>query len=109
MKELQPLNENLLWDITEGNEVRKTGPGIRIPATSKENRQEGGVVGLGNTENHSEREGRLSPFPPASGASERAAILRILVPDKIVSRPGEVAHQTELRRRWRKAGRCRAV
>ncbi len=51
MKELQPLNENVLLDITEGKEVQKTASGIIIPDTAKEKPQYAKVVAIGNIEN----------------------------------------------------------
>lgn len=51
MKELQPLNENVLLDITEGKEEQKTATGIIIPDTAKEKPQYAKVVALGNIEN----------------------------------------------------------
>lgn len=51
MKELQPLNENVLLDITEGKEEQKTAAGIIIPDTAKEKPQYAKVVALGNIEN----------------------------------------------------------
>jgi len=51
MKELQPLNENVLLDITEGKEVQKTASGIIIPDTAKEKPQYAKVVAIGNVEN----------------------------------------------------------
>ncbi len=51
MKELQPLNENVLLDITQGKEEQKTAAGIIIPDTAKEKPQYAKVVALGNIEN----------------------------------------------------------
>ncbi len=51
MKELQPLNENVLLDITEEKEVQKTASGIIIPDTAKEKPQYANVVAIGNVEN----------------------------------------------------------
>lgn len=51
MKELQPLNENVLLDITEDNTVQKTSSGIIIPDTAKEKPQYAKVVAIGNIEN----------------------------------------------------------
>ena len=51
MKELQPLNENVLLDITEGKEEQKTATGIIIPDSAKEKPQYAKVVALGNIEN----------------------------------------------------------
>lgn len=53
MKELQPLNENVLLDITEEATETKTASGIIIPDTAKEKPQEGKVVAMGNIENAS--------------------------------------------------------
>ncbi len=51
MKELQPLNENVLLDITEGKDEQKTASGIIIPDSAKEKPQYAKVVALGNIEN----------------------------------------------------------
>ena len=51
MKELQPLNENVLLDITEEKEEQKTASGIIIPDTAKEKPQYAKVVAIGNIEN----------------------------------------------------------
>ena len=51
MKELQPLNENVLLDLTEGKEEQKTASGIIIPDTAKEKPQYAKVVAIGNIEN----------------------------------------------------------
>ena len=51
MKELQPLNENVLLDITEENKEQKTATGIIIPDTAKEKPQYAKVVAIGNIEN----------------------------------------------------------
>ena len=51
MKELQPLNENVLLDLTEQKEEQKTASGIIIPDTAKEKPQYAKVVAIGNIEN----------------------------------------------------------
>jgi chaperonin GroES len=51
MKELQPLNENVLLDITEDKSEQKTATGIIIPDSAKEKPQYAKVVAIGNTEN----------------------------------------------------------
>ncbi len=51
MKELQPLNENVLLDITEDSTEQKTPTGIIIPDTAKEKPQYAKVVAIGNIEN----------------------------------------------------------
>ena len=51
MKELQPLNENVLIELSEEFTETKTAGGIIIPDTAKEKPQMGKVVALGNIEN----------------------------------------------------------
>lgn len=51
MKELQPLNENVLLDISEDTSEQKTASGIIIPDTAKEKPQFGKVIAVGNVEN----------------------------------------------------------
>jgi chaperonin GroES len=51
MKELQPLNENVLLDVTLENKVQKTATGIIIPDSAKEKPQYAKVVAIGNIEN----------------------------------------------------------
>ncbi len=51
MKELQPLNENVLLDITEDNKEQKTASGIIIPDSAKEKPSYAKVVAIGNVEN----------------------------------------------------------
>ena len=51
MKELQPLNENVLLDITEEQGQQKTAAGIIIPDTAKEKPQYAKVAAIGNVEN----------------------------------------------------------
>ena len=51
MKELQPLNENVLLDITDDKAEQKTATGIIIPDSAKEKPQYANVVAIGNIEN----------------------------------------------------------
>ncbi len=51
MKELQPLNENVLLDMSQEEEQQKTPSGIIIPDTAKEKPQYAKVVAIGNIEN----------------------------------------------------------
>ncbi len=51
MKELQPLNENVLLDMSQEEEPQKTPSGIIIPDTAKEKPQFAKVVAIGNIEN----------------------------------------------------------
>ncbi len=51
MKELLPLNENVLLDITEDSAEQKTASGIIIPDSAKEKQKHAKVVAIGNVEN----------------------------------------------------------
>ncbi len=51
MKELQPLNENVLLDITEDKTEQKTVTGIILPDSAKEKPQYAKVIAIGNIEN----------------------------------------------------------
>jgi chaperonin GroES len=51
MKELQPLNENVLLDITEDKSEQKTSTGIILPDSAKEKPQYAKVIAIGNIEN----------------------------------------------------------
>lgn len=51
MKELQPLNENVLLDITEDKSEQKTSTGIILPDSAKEKPQYAKVVAIGSIEN----------------------------------------------------------
>lgn len=50
MKELQPLNENVLLDVTADKSVQTTASGIIIPDSAKEKPQYAKVVAIGNVE-----------------------------------------------------------
>lgn len=51
MKELQPLNENVLLALSDEFTETKTASGIIIPDTAQEKPQMARVVALGNIEN----------------------------------------------------------
>ena len=51
MKELQPLNEHVLLDITEEKEEQKTASGIIIPESAKEKKKIAKVVAISSIEN----------------------------------------------------------
>ena len=51
MKELQPLNENVLLELSEEFKETKTASGIIIPDTAQEKPQMAKVIALGNIEN----------------------------------------------------------
>lgn len=51
MKELQPLNDNVLLELEIEKGEQKTQSGIIIPETAKEKQSIGKVLALGNIEN----------------------------------------------------------
>ena len=51
MKELQPINQNVLLDITEDTSEQKTASGIIIPDTAKEKNKFAKVVAISNIDN----------------------------------------------------------
>ncbi len=51
MKELQPVNQNVLLDITEETKVQKTASGIIIPDSVKEKKNTAKVIAMSSIEN----------------------------------------------------------
>lgn len=51
MNELQPVNQNVLLEITAEEQERKTQSGIIIPDSAKENQKIGKVIAISNIEN----------------------------------------------------------
>ena len=51
MKELQPINQNVLLELTEDNAVQTTASGIIIPDSAKEKQEVATVVAISNIEN----------------------------------------------------------
>lgn len=51
MRELQPLNDNVILDLSEDKKEQKTASGIIIPDSAKEQPQYAKVVAVGNVEN----------------------------------------------------------
>ena len=47
MRELQPVNQNVILDVSEDNTEQTTASGIIIPDTAKEKPQKGKVVAVG--------------------------------------------------------------
>lgn len=67
MKELQPINQNVLLDITEVAAEQTTAAGIIIPDTAKEKPKTAAVVGLSNIENSEISLGDVVLFKEYSG------------------------------------------
>ncbi|HDR52961.1 MAG TPA: co-chaperone GroES [Mariniphaga anaerophila] len=51
MKELQPINQNVLLELTEDTAERKTAAGIIIPDSAQEKQEVAKVVAVSNIEN----------------------------------------------------------
>ncbi len=51
MKEIQPINQNVLLDISEDVQEQQTESGLILPDTAKEKQNVGVVVALSNIEN----------------------------------------------------------
>jgi chaperonin GroES len=51
MKELQPLNENVILDMSSDKTEQRTASGIIIPDTAKEKPQTAKVLAIGTIEN----------------------------------------------------------
>ena len=51
MKELQPINQNVLLELTEDNSEQTTASGIIIPDSAKEKQEVAKVVAISNIEN----------------------------------------------------------
>jgi len=51
MKELQPINQNVLLELTEEDTEQKTAAGIIIPDSAQEKQEVANVVAVSNIEN----------------------------------------------------------
>ncbi|MDD2381269.1 MAG: co-chaperone GroES [Mariniphaga sp.] len=51
MKELQPINQHVLLELTEDSAEQRTASGIIIPESAKEKQEVAKVVALSNMEN----------------------------------------------------------
>lgn len=67
MKELQPLSENVILDMSSDKSEQKTASGIIIPDTAKEKPQMAKVLAIGNIENVAISVGDLVLFKKYSG------------------------------------------
>ncbi len=68
MRELQPLNENVLLEINAKTGEQKTASGIIIPDTAKEKEPTGKVVAIGNVENPGIAVGDIVLYKEFSGS-----------------------------------------
>lgn len=69
MKELQPVNQNVLLDITEENKEQKTAAGIIIPDTAKEKNKMAKVVAISNISNSEITVGETVLYKEYSGSN----------------------------------------
>lgn len=67
MKELQPVNQQVILDITESNQEQRTASGIIIPDTAKEKPQMAQVAGMSVIDNPEIKPGDVVLFKPYSG------------------------------------------
>jgi len=67
MKTLQPVNQNVLLDISEEVSIQKTASGIYLPNSAKEKPNTAKVVGISVLENSEIAVGDVVFFKPYSG------------------------------------------
>lgn len=67
MRELQPVNQNVLLDINESNELERTASGIIIPDTAKEKKNFAKVLAISNVENTEIKVGDMVLYKKFSG------------------------------------------
>lgn len=79
MKELQPINENVVLDITEDKQEQKTSSGIYIPDSAKTKKNVAKVVALANIENAEIQVGDYVLFKEFSGVESEFDDKKLLV------------------------------
>jgi len=67
MKELQPINQNVLLELSEDTAVQKTASGIIIPDSAKEKHEIAKVVAISNIEKTEIAPGDEVLYKPYSG------------------------------------------
>lgn len=67
MKELQPINQLVVLDITESKNEQRTSSGIIIPETAKEKPKVAPVVWMGVIENAEIKPGDVVLYKPFAG------------------------------------------
>ena len=66
-KELMPVNQNVIVDLSDDAKEKKTAAGIIIPDTAREKPKSGKVISLSNIENVEIAEGDVVYFKEYSG------------------------------------------
>jgi chaperonin GroES len=67
MKELQPINQQVILDITESKDEQRTASGIIIPDTAKEKPKTAPIVAMSTIENAEIKPGDQVLFRPFTG------------------------------------------
>jgi chaperonin GroES len=67
MKELQPINQQVIIDITESNQEQRTASGIIIPDSAKEKPRMAPIVWMSIVDNAEVKPGDMVLFKPYSG------------------------------------------
>ncbi len=67
MKELQPVNRQIVLDISESNQEQRTASGIIIPDTAREKPKMARVLGMSVIDNSEIKMGDMVLFKPYSG------------------------------------------
>lgn len=67
VKELQPVNQQVILDITQSNEEQRTSSGLIIPDSAKEKPKTAPVAWMGQIENAEIKPGDLVLFKPYTG------------------------------------------
>jgi chaperonin GroES len=67
MKELQPINQQVVLDVSESKSEQRTSSGIIIPDTAKEKPQFAPIVWMGIIENAEVKPGDIVLYKPYGG------------------------------------------
>ncbi|MDD4374452.1 MAG: co-chaperone GroES [Bacteroidales bacterium] len=79
MKELQPLNEQVILDMSEDQKEQRTASGLIIPDTAKEKPQTAKVLAIGSIENPAISVGDVVLFKKYSGSEVEFEGKKLLV------------------------------
>ncbi|MBG0782469.1 MAG: co-chaperone GroES [Bacteroidales bacterium] len=79
MKELQPLNEQVILDISDDKREQRTASGLIIPDTAKEKPQTAKVLAIGSIENPAISIGDVVLFKKYSGSEVEFEGKKLLV------------------------------
>jgi len=79
MKELQPINQNVVLDITEEKEEQKTNSGIYIPSSAKQKKNTAKVIAIANIENAEIKIGDTVLYKEFSGIATEFEGKQVLV------------------------------